>query len=176
MLAFSCFLTSCFSKFCNYFQSITLLACRICIAEVFFKAGLVKIASYNEYWFTNEATVQLFQYEYQTPMGVILPEGIYNMLHALMPPVLAANLGAITEVVVPIFLVLGLGARFPAFILFVFNFIAATSYPFLWTPEGQIGLEQHIYWGAALGILTAFGSGKFSFDFLLSKKCNKFVY
>ena len=83
------------------------LAIRLYVASVFFKSGLVKVQSW-------ESTVALFENEYAVPV---------------LPPELAAYMGTATELIVPVFLVLGLGGRFAALVLFVFNIIAATSYP-----------------------------------------------
>lgn len=119
------------------------LIVRIWIASIFFKSGLLKLESWN-------STVNLFTYVYHVP---------------LLPPYFAAVLGTVAELVLPILLVLGLGGRFCILIFFIYNAVAAISYPFLWTPEGYIGLQQHINWGLLLMMLMLHGPGKWSLDY-----------
>lgn len=69
-----------------------LLLGRYMMAEIFFRAGLVKLASF-------ETTVALFRDEYRTPF---------------LPPEVAAVLATATELTMPVFLLLGLGTRFAA--------------------------------------------------------------
>ena len=71
------------------------LLVRLWVAQVFFKAGLTKIQSWD-------ITVQLFTYEYQVP---------------LLDPATAALLGTAAELVLPVFLALGLAGRAAAEIL-----------------------------------------------------------
>src|SRR5712691_4346705 len=83
------------------------LAIRLYVSSVFFKSGLTKIANW-------ESTLFLFENEYHVPV---------------LPPEAAAYLGTATELAMPILLAVGFGARFSAAVLFVFNIVAATSYP-----------------------------------------------
>jgi putative oxidoreductase len=117
------------------------LAIRLYIASVFFKSGLVKIQSW-------ESTLALFENEYAV---------------AVLPPELAAYLGTATELIVPVFLVLGLGARLAALVLFGFNIIAATSYPDI----SVAGIKDHILWGCLLAVSFFHGPGKLSLDRLI---------
>lgn len=135
-----------FNRFCELLQPLGELLIRFWIAKVFFLSGLVKIQS----WAT---TLMLFQYEYHVP---------------LLSPNIAAPLSAGIELIVSPLLLLGLGGRIPALILFVFNFMAATSYPFLWTDAGYVGLKDHICWGMLLLILVLYGPGKMSLDHLIN--------
>ena len=120
------------------------LALRLYVANVFWKSGLVKIASWS-------ATVSLFQYEYSVPF---------------LPPEVAAFLGTAVELGVPVFLVFGLGTRLAAIVLFVFNIIAVVSYPDL----NIVGLKDHYLWGALLLVIIFHGPGKLSLDYLISQK------
>lgn len=120
------------------------LGLRLYVANVFWKSGLVKIASWS-------STVSLFQYEYAVP---------------LLPPEVAAFMGAATELIFPVFLVFGLGARLAAVVLFVFNIIAVISYPDL----NIVGLKDHYLWGALLLVVIFHGPGKLSLDHLISRK------
>lgn len=129
----------------NYLQSLALLGLRAAVVKVFFLSGLTKIQSWDN-------TLLLFQNEYQVPV---------------LPYQVAAILGTATEITIPIFIALGLGARFPALVLFLFNAVATYSYAHALTPAG---LENHFVWGIQLLALLAFGPGKFSADYLLVRK------
>ena len=120
------------------------LGVRLLVASVFFKSGLTKIASWD-------STVALFANEYAVP---------------LLPPEIAALLGTGVELIFPVLLVLGLGARFSAFVLFVFNIIAVISYPDL----GEVGLRDHQTWGLLLLVTLLHGPGKLSLDHLISRR------
>lgn len=116
------------------------------IWDVFFYSGLNK-------WQTWDTTLYLFTYEYEIP---------------LLSSTWAAYLGTGAELLLPVLLLLGVGGRFPALALFIFNFVAAWSYPFLWTEAGAMGLEHHIYWGLLLLVLMTYGTGILSVDWLLN--------
>ena len=120
------------------------LAVRLLVASVFFKSGLTKIANWD-------STVSLFTNEYAVP---------------LLSPELAALLGTGVELIFPVLLVLGLGARMSALVLFAFNIIAVISYPDL----GEVGLHDHQTWGLLLLIILLHGPGKLSLDHLISRR------
>lgn len=132
----------------NFLTPFGDLIVRIWIANIFFQAGLVKLQSWD-------TTLSLFAYEYQVP---------------LLSAYWAAVLGTATELVLPILLVLGLGGRCVILVFFIYNLIAVISYPFLWTPEGYLGLQQHINWGLLLMMLMLHGAGKLSLDHWLLLK------
>jgi len=119
-------------------QTLVLLGLRLHIAQVFFLSGLTKIRDWD-------TTLLLFREEYHVP---------------LLPPPVAAVMGAGGELVLPVLLVAGLFGRFAALGLFVVNLVAALSYPGL----TEAGLQQHFYWGVLLAVLAAFGSGKIALD------------
>jgi len=119
------------------------LVVRLWVAMVFFKSGLTKIQSWD-------TTVLLFTNEYHVP---------------LLSPEIAAVLGTATELVAPVFLALGLGARGAAAVLFLFNIVAVISYPEL----EAAGREQHYLWGILLLVTLAHGPGALSLDRLLSR-------
>ena len=119
------------------------LLIRLWIANIFWKAGMVKIASW-------ESTLYLFEYEYQVPF---------------IPPEIAAYLGTGVELSMPILLALGLATRYSALVLFVFNIIAVVSYPTL----NEIGIKDHQYWGMLLLVPLFHGAGRLSLDHLVSK-------
>ena len=120
------------------------LAIRVWVANVFWKSGMTKIASWD-------STVALFTYEYHVP---------------LLSPEIAAFLGTTVELTMPVLLVLGLGARFSAAALFVLNIVAVISYPDL----NETGIKDHYYWGLLLLIPLLHGPGKLSIDHWLRKK------
>jgi putative oxidoreductase len=114
------------------------LLLRLWVANVFFKSGLTKIANFD-------STISLFENEYAVPF---------------LPPELAAYLGTGAELVLPIFLALGLGTRLAAMALFVFNIVAVISYPDL-SPAGR---NEHIYWGILMLVTIVHGGGKLALD------------
>ena len=69
-------------------------------------------------------------------------------------------MGTTAELALPVFLVLGFGTRFATVALFVFNIVAATSYPDL----SDAGLKDHILWGALMLVLFVYGPGKLAVD------------
>ena len=125
-------------------QPLCALAIRIYIARVFFLSGLTKLRDWN-------ITLALFRNEYHVP---------------LLPPAIAAVLGTCAEVGLPFLLFFGLGTRFAAAALFVFNLVAATSYPDL----SDAGRVFHVLWGALLMVVFFYGPGKLSLDALLGRQ------
>jgi putative oxidoreductase len=119
------------------------LGVRLFVAAVFFKAGLTKIASWD-------TTLALFENEYAVP---------------LLSPEWAALLGTFGELVLPVLLVLGLGARVAALGLFIVNAVAVISYPDI----GAAGLEDHKAWGLMLLVPLVHGPGALSLDHLLGR-------
>lgn len=131
------------------------LAVRLLLFKVFFVSALTKIQSWD-------STLTLFKYEYQVP---------------LLPPEWAAILGTAAELTLPIFIVLGLGGRLPAFFLFLFNVVAVIAYrSFLFSEAGFYGLIDHLLWGYMLLVLMAYGSGKVSLDSMVCKLCKKYTH
>jgi len=120
------------------------LGVRLFVAAVFFRSGLSKIASW-------ESTLALFDGEYAVPF---------------LSPEVAAYLGTGIELGFPVLLVLGLGSRFAAFVLFVFNIVAVISYPDL----GAAGLKDHQTWGLLLLVTLLHGPGALSLDRLIGRR------
>ncbi len=120
------------------------LGMRLFVAEAFLASGLTKIASWD-------TTVALFENEYQVP---------------LLPPELAAYLGSGAELVLPVFVALGLGGRLAAIALFVFNIVAVIAYPDL----SPAGLKDHQLWGLILLVVALHGPGKLSLDHLIRRR------
>ncbi|MYM61272.1 DoxX family membrane protein [Vibrio sp. OCN044] len=127
-----------------FFVPLLLLFCRLWVAWVFFNSGLVKISSWD-------STLYLFEYEYQVP---------------ILPWELAAYMGTAAELILPVFLALGLLSRLMGGILFVFNIIAVVSYPLLW----EKGFYDHQLWGLMILIVVVWGPGPLSADKLIKGK------
>lgn len=120
------------------------LGVRLIVANVFWKAGLTKIASWD-------STLALFENEYAVP---------------LLPPEIAALLGTGVELVFPVLLALGLGSRFAAAVLFVFNIVAVISYPDI----GEVGLRDHQTWGLLMLVTLLHGPGALSLDRWIARR------
>ena len=133
------------SRLIGRLQPLLLLGLRLYVARAFFLSGLTKI---RHDW---SATLALFTYEYHVP---------------LLPPAVAAILGTATELSMPVLLVLGLGSRFAAGVLFIFNIVAVISYPAL----TDIAVKDHILWGTMLLVLTICGPGKIALDHWLERR------
>lgn len=117
---------------------------RLAMAQVFWAAGMSKIASWS-------STLDLFAYEYAVP---------------LIPSTLAAYMAAGAELLFPVLLVVGLGTRVAAGGLFILNAVAAISYPDI----SPAGINDHYFWGAVLLSLFFYGPGRLSLDQLIARK------
>ena len=120
------------------------LAVRLYIAEIFFRAGMLKILAWSN-------TLDLFNYVYQVPV---------------VPPYVAAVGGTAGELVLPVFLALGLCGRFAAVGLSVMNVVAAISFPDI----SDLGLQDHVLWGAVLLVTVFHGPGRLSLDGWIKRK------
>lgn len=128
----------------NALQPVANLVARLYVAKVFFFSGLTKIQDW-------EITLALFMEEYKVP---------------LLPPALAAVMGTAGELVLPILLVLGLGARFSALGLSVVNVVAVMAL----TDIAPAAFQQHVLWGALLAGVVVYGPGRIAMDHGLLKK------
>ena len=121
--------------------SLILLAMRIAVGSVFFKAGLLK---YNSF----EFAVKLFEDEYKVPV---------------LTPAVAARLAMFNELTWPIFLFLGLGTRLATLPLLVMvTVIQLFVYPQAWT--------DNLLWASILVLLLTRGAGSLSIDYLLERR------
>jgi putative oxidoreductase len=108
---------------------------RVGVGAVFFKSGLVKIQSW-------ESTIGLFRDEYRVP---------------LLPPEIAAYLGTAAELICPILIVAGLGARLGAAALLGMTFVIQVFvYPENWA--------EHLIWAGLLTYILTRGPGTISAD------------
>jgi putative oxidoreductase len=131
-------------KMLSYFAPILLLFTRLWVASIFLKSGYLKITTWD-------STLYLFEEEYQVP---------------IIPWEMAAYLGTAAELIIPIFMILGLLTRPMAVALFAVNVTAVVSYPILW--EG--GFFDHQLWGAMILMNIVWGAGAISADHLLKKR------
>lgn len=123
-------------------QPLLLLAARLYVSLIFFRAGVLKIADWG-------STLVLFRETYKVP---------------LLPPELAAYVGTFGELTFPVLIALGLAGRLGAAGLFVVNVMAVASYLDLFGFECPAGINSHYYWGSILLALIVFGPGKISLD------------
>lgn len=121
-------------------MAIILLAMRIGVGSVFFKAGLLKYQSF-------EFAVKLFQDEYKVP---------------LFDPVVAARITMFNELTWPVLLFLGLATRFATLpILGSIAVIQIFVYPSAWT--------ENLVWSSILVLLLTHGAGALSVDHLIER-------
>lgn len=125
-------------------MSVLLLAIRVGVGMVFFKAGLLKYHSW-------EFTVLLFRDEYKVPV---------------LPPELAAQMAMIQELTLPVLLFLGLGTRIATLPLFGMLLVIQTFvYPNAWA--------DHLFWAGALGLILTRGAGALSLDHLIARRFSR---
>jgi putative oxidoreductase len=120
--------------------SIPQTLARLAVAGVFFKSGMTKIANWD-------LTVQLFQDEYRLP---------------LLPPDLAATMGATLELSMPVLLVLGLFTRLAVLpLLGMTAVIEIFVYPENWV--------EHLTWATLMIFLLLRGAGPYSLDHAIDR-------
>jgi putative oxidoreductase len=124
-------------------QPLFALAVRLYLLRVFFLSGLTKLRSWD-------STLYLFSNEYHVPV---------------LPPAVAAVMGAGGELLFPVLLVLGWQGRFAAAGLFVVNLVAVSSYPGL----EPVMIKDHVLWAVLIAYLFFHGAGRWSLDALLDR-------
>lgn len=122
-------------------MAVLLLAIRVGVGMVFFKAGLLKYRSW-------EFTVLLFRDEYKVPV---------------LPPEVAARIAMTFELTLPILLFVGLGARLATLpLLGMLAVIQTFVYPNAWA--------DHVFWAGALALILTRGPGALSLDHLIARR------
>ncbi|MCP5426298.1 MAG: DoxX family protein [Gammaproteobacteria bacterium] len=137
------------------------LLARYWVAAAFFGSGLTK---------TLTGSFMLFGHTFNYPLSLVPTESTFTLFEyeyhvPVLSPVLAAYLGTAVELLMPVFLLLGLGTRYAAAVLFVFNVIAVVSYPELM----DAGFQDHQVWGLLLLITICHGPGQLSLDYLIGR-------
>jgi putative oxidoreductase len=134
-----------FDDFILQWGGALLLAILRCyVAWQFLHAGLIKLQNW-------QGTLELFHTEYHVPV---------------LPPDVAAYVGAGGEIFFPCLLIIGFFARPAAIGLLFVNAMAVISYPQLWEFECPAAINDHFYWGIILLVVMGFGAGRFSLDAL----------
>jgi len=124
----------------GWLKPAVMLIVRVFIAYAFFKSGLLKIKDWD-------STLFLFEYEYVLPF---------------VPHKIAAVMGTMGELVLPVLLALGFGARIGAIGLFVMTLVIEIFiYP---------GTQEHYYWMSILALLAMTGPGTLSVDHLIRRR------
>jgi putative oxidoreductase len=119
-------------------QPLVALAVRLYLFRVFFLSGLTKLRSWD-------STLYLFSNEYHVPV---------------LPPAVAAVMGAGGELLFPLLLLAGWQGRFAAAGLFVVNLVAVLSYPDL----EPVMVKDHVLWAVLIAYLFAHGVGRWSME------------
>jgi putative oxidoreductase len=117
-------------------QPLFALAIRLYLFRVFFLSGLTKLRSWD-------STLYLFSNEYHVPV---------------LPPAVAAVMGAGGELIFPVMLLLGWQGRFAAAGLFFVNLVAVLSYPGL----EPVMIKDHVLWAVLIAYLFFHGVGRWS--------------
>src|SRR5665811_389534 len=131
-------------------QPAAALLARLYLAQVFFLPGLSKLHDW-------EATLTLFADDYKVP---------------LLSPPLAAALGTMGELVLPVMLVLGLGGRLSALGLFVVNAVGVVAL----AGKTPLAMQQHVLWAALLAGLAIYGLGPWSLDRWIGPRLQRAVH
>ena len=131
------------AKGIDYATPIFDLAIRIYVAKVFFMSGLVKIQSWDS-----------------TPRAV--RERVCGAAAAARACRVHGNSGGALSAAAA---GAGIGGRAVALGAFVFNLVAATSYPDI----SEAGIKDHVLWGALLAVTFFHGPGKLSLDYFIQR-------
>ena len=138
----------------NSAQPLFALLLRSYVSWQFLKSGWLKVSSW-------ETTLWLFENEYRTP---------------LLPPMSAAVLGVLGELVFPALLIVGFASRLSATGLFAVNVLAVVSYAHVLLMEGmEAAFAQHVLWGFMLLTVAVYGPGKLSLDQMLGRRRSRGV-
>jgi len=133
----------------DHLRSLLLFGTRLYVSWQFLKSGWLKVTSWD-------VTLELFRSEYHVPV---------------LPPYLAAVVGASGELFFPVLLISGFFTRLGALGLFAVNAMAVISYWHVLGSEGfEAALGQHVLWGYMIAVLVVFGSGAISLDTLFEKQ------
>ena len=133
-------------------HSLASLALRFALAVPFFRSGLTKWDGFLQLsdtpvlLFTEEFKLHIFGAQYDYPF-----------------PAAAAWGSSLAEIILPIFLVLGLGTRLVALALLLMTALIQLTIPDGWA-------NFHLPWAAMALAIIAIGPGLFSLDHVLGRK------
>jgi putative oxidoreductase len=130
--------------------SLVQLVLRFALAVPFWRSGILKWDGFLQ---LNDTAVTLFTDEFK----LHLPGGPYPF----PVPTAMAFLSGCGEIAFPVLLVLGFGARFAALGLLFMTLIVELTVPDGW--------PIHITWAAMALAIMAYGTGRFSLDYLLER-------
>jgi putative oxidoreductase len=129
----------------RWLAPVLFLAIRLWMAQIFFRAGLLKIQNLD-------GAIFLFSDVHPVP---------------LLAPWLAAYLATAVELVCPILLVLGLAARLAALpmlvMVLVIQFVVGSADPAFY-------LTEHYYWMLLLAVIITKGPDRLAIDHLLARR------
>ena len=128
-----------FLTFSDFLTPFIDLGIRWWIAIIFWKSGVLKTQDWD-------TTLMLFEDEHPVPG---------------LSPEIAAYLGTTNEIIMPILLIIGLGARFSAIVLLFMTLIIQFTY---------MDSSEHGVWAILLLSIILRGAGRFSWDFFLRYK------
>ena len=131
--------------------SLTQLVLRCALAVPFWRSGVNKWDGFLQ---LNDVAILLFSSEFQ----LHLPGGPYPFP---APAAMAFAAGS-AEILLPIFLVLGLATRFAAFGILVMTLIVQLTVPGGW--------PLHLTWAAMALAIMAWGPGRLSVDHLIKER------
>ncbi len=124
---------------------VVVLALRVGVGMVFWKSALTKL---DDSWLVSDAAVALFRDEYKVPV---------------LPPVVAAWLGTLSEFFCSWMVMLGLGARLGAAVLLALTaVIQVFVYPGNWA--------EHLLWASPLLYVLTRGPGPIAVGCLIDRR------
>jgi len=155
LIYFTCKTSNFLTLILNGCAAVAALAIRLYIFKVFFWSGMLKLTSWS-------ATLALFEHQYKVQW---------------VTPYTAAVLSTAAEIIFPIFLLLGLGARVPSLGLLIFTILNVLFYPQLLKPEYACMLKDQVLLGVLISITALYGHGIPSVDYWLQQKiCKDYKY
>lgn len=145
-------LAATFNSACNSIPaSVPQAVLRVAVAVPFLKSGVRKWDGFLQ---LSDTAVLLFREEFRLH--------ILGGTYAYPAPGAAAFLAGGAEIVLPVLLIVGLGARFAALGLLVMTGVIQLTVPDGWA-------SFHLPWAAMLLAILAYGPGKLSLDHLIEK-------
>jgi putative oxidoreductase len=124
---------------------------RIALALPFFRSGLTRWDGFPS---LSQGTIYLFEEQFKLH--------VFGHLYPFPAPLVCAYVVGISEIVLPILLVLGLATRFTAAGLLIMTGVIQLTYPEGWA-------NFHLYWAALCLAIMALGAGALSCDRFIEK-------